>query len=372
MSGDPRTPHDDAERDAWLREALRHAPDAQLGPPSALSDRILREAQAKARSATPPSRRRAAAPLRWWASLGRPAAGAAFASMMLAVAVGLLWWDRPMEDMGPRPSAPANVAEAPVPPAPQASSETAAVAPPAVAPVPAAPPAPAPDRRAKSEPERRRDIARLPAAEPALRRESPIAEAGKVIAQAPAPLAAAPATAAAPVDATHKAARAVEPSPPPPAAAVSRDAALDSALAAKSRTAGLASERAGFAPPQIALEGLRTAVTVQSAHWSWQRGAAEPRPVTDAVSAWLAELDTAAGGQWRRTPDTLALAAGQPADDELVLLHDGRITHRLRIGNDAVHWDMVGDEGRRPLQWHAPIDAPRSRALRESLSAATR
>ena len=31
----------DAERDAWLREALRHAPDASAAPPAALREAIL-------------------------------------------------------------------------------------------------------------------------------------------------------------------------------------------------------------------------------------------------------------------------------------------------------------------------------------------
>ena len=40
-----------AERDAWLRAALRHAPDARAAPPPALSETILAEARATARSA---------------------------------------------------------------------------------------------------------------------------------------------------------------------------------------------------------------------------------------------------------------------------------------------------------------------------------
>ena len=31
----------DAERDAWLREALRHAPDSDALPPSGVSEAIL-------------------------------------------------------------------------------------------------------------------------------------------------------------------------------------------------------------------------------------------------------------------------------------------------------------------------------------------
>jgi hypothetical protein len=39
----------DAERDAWLREALRHAPDSQALPPQGVSDTILARARAATR-----------------------------------------------------------------------------------------------------------------------------------------------------------------------------------------------------------------------------------------------------------------------------------------------------------------------------------
>ena len=56
-------PTRDDEHDAWLREALRHAPDAQARPPSEVSARILREAQARARRGS----------MQWrpWAALAR-------------------------------------------------------------------------------------------------------------------------------------------------------------------------------------------------------------------------------------------------------------------------------------------------------------
>ncbi len=43
---DAREPAGDAEHDPWLREALRHAPDAGAEPPAALSDAILAQARA--------------------------------------------------------------------------------------------------------------------------------------------------------------------------------------------------------------------------------------------------------------------------------------------------------------------------------------
>ena len=60
----------DAERDAWLREALRHAPDSDALPPSGVSEAILLKARAAARGTTPrrgTSRDASAHPLMaWW------------------------------------------------------------------------------------------------------------------------------------------------------------------------------------------------------------------------------------------------------------------------------------------------------------------
>ena len=50
----------DAERDAWLREALRHAPDSDALPPSGVSEAIL----LKARAARATRRRRRDVPTR--------------------------------------------------------------------------------------------------------------------------------------------------------------------------------------------------------------------------------------------------------------------------------------------------------------------
>ena len=55
----------DAERDAWLRGALRYAPDADALPPSGVSEAILLKARGRAQLAAPAARRgavRAAAP----------------------------------------------------------------------------------------------------------------------------------------------------------------------------------------------------------------------------------------------------------------------------------------------------------------------
>src|SRR5205807_7658446 len=88
----PDTPPDiapEAERDAWLHAALRHAPDAELGAPEALSASILQEAQAKARPATAPaSARPPSFATRMWIWLAQPAVGAGLASVMVGTVIG--------------------------------------------------------------------------------------------------------------------------------------------------------------------------------------------------------------------------------------------------------------------------------------------
>ena len=111
----------DAERDAWLREALRHAPDSGALPPAAVSETILAQARAAARGdhgvaarggAPAPTHPLAA----FWDWLARPPVAAGFASVMAATLVGLMWWDQPMDETLPRRTGP--VASTPPKPAP--------------------------------------------------------------------------------------------------------------------------------------------------------------------------------------------------------------------------------------------------------------
>ena len=104
----------DPERDAYLSQALRHAPDAALAPPAALSDAILRQARSATAASIPAdaskpaaaSVRPARAPRRpiadFWLWLARPQVAGGFASVLAATLVGMLWWDRPMDDAMPR------------------------------------------------------------------------------------------------------------------------------------------------------------------------------------------------------------------------------------------------------------------------------
>ncbi|MFL6664037.1 MAG: hypothetical protein ACJ8G7_17835, partial [Rhizobacter sp.] len=137
----PRPPSaDDAERDAWLRAALRHAPDAGVDAPAALSATILAAAHASARRAPGPRRAATPWPARLWHWLAQPAAGAAFASILVATTVGLLWWNRPL----PEAERLVPVTQRPVETQGTPTATTAAGAAPEVAPAPAPQTAPAP------------------------------------------------------------------------------------------------------------------------------------------------------------------------------------------------------------------------------------
>jgi len=119
----------DNERDVWLREALRHAPDADAAPPRDVSETILAQARAAARrGATPAPSAGTHNPIAaLWDWLARPPVAAGFASVMAATIVGLMWWDRPMDEaLPPRPQ-PALPAQ-PAPPDVRAAETAAAPA----------------------------------------------------------------------------------------------------------------------------------------------------------------------------------------------------------------------------------------------------
>ena len=117
--------------DDHLRQALRHAPDADVSAPSDISAQILAAAHRSAAQRPLAMVPAPSAGRRWWAALWhRPGATAALASVVMAGFVGLLWRG---ETPGPA------IEEAPVRATPGAankfSREAAGAAPPAVAPV---------------------------------------------------------------------------------------------------------------------------------------------------------------------------------------------------------------------------------------------
>ena len=124
----PAEPASGPEHDAWLREALRHAPDAAAAPPLLLREAILAEARAAARVApyrSAPSISFVDRFAEFWSWLARPPVAAGFASVMAATLVGLMWWDRPMDEAMPQPPAPSVVA---APTADRATAKQAAEA----------------------------------------------------------------------------------------------------------------------------------------------------------------------------------------------------------------------------------------------------
>jgi len=349
------TPHDDPARDAWLSEALRHAPDADAAPSAELSNAILRHARqaVKVPLAREPARR--PKPLaQLWAWLARPPVAAGFATVMVATLVGVMWWDQPLDDALPRSDTPAatRAVDAPVAPPPVAEA-----------------PARAPEEPQAFEPERKKESANTAAA-PAPKRDR---------AREPASERRAPATA---TDASR--ARSADAAAPPPAAAPTTPApapapaatgeiTTQSAAAAPARDEAI-QQGSGNAParalaksaPAAATGGALSLRAQDSAtplltideprRWSWQRDAAM-RAMTPALQGWLVQLDRAA--RWRPTDSPPPAASSSHA--VLQLWRDGVPRATITLGDDAV-WLTPADG--------APMTAPLAPAAAASLKAA--
>jgi hypothetical protein len=372
-------PRDDAPdsvpHDAWLREALRHAPDADALPPSTLSETILRQARAATARAAPPQppsfgQRLAAA----WSWLGRPPVAAGFASVMVAGVVGLMWWDRPIEEsLPPRdaavPAAAPMAAPASMPSIAAVPAQTPA---PATTPAPTTPPAPVaaePTRAPAPSTRRAPALAQAPAREVA-----PPGAAG-----ATAPPAPRPAEAPVVADATAPAA----PSAAPPAAiqesraaaaAADADARAERTERARSATtlskaappAALAARR-DFAAPAMSIGGLRSAIAAQPERWRWSRGGGERRAVQGPLDTWLGQLDGATASRWQaEAADTSA--SRDEAAPSLQLWLDGRLHSTLRLDAGGVVLEPAAASARQ----RATLPASTSEALRAALEQATR
>lgn len=299
---------DDEARDGWLREALRHAPDAQATPPAALSAMILREARAKAPRAV--VRRRTSMLGAMWSLLGQRAFATGLASLMVVTLAGVLWLDLPMEDAQTPPAILA--------PASPAIEERKAV----VQKKPAAPPIRAAEPAIAAPP-------RAPA--PVLK--APTADRAKSAATAPSLLTRAPQS--------QRTGAAAAPS-------------FDDRVS-ESRAAG-------------ALETLRASLASESAGWSWQRGNGPVQPMTPALRQWIDSLDQQAGTRWTRVVEPPAADLRRPADAvrNLHLLRDGHRVETFEFDAGEVRWQHEGRESKAVFQEDA------LRALIDALDRAAR
>lgn len=373
---------DDAAPDAFLRAALRHAPDRELRPSAALSAAIVEAAR---RSVAPPS------PWQWlkrvaveaFEATRRPPVAGALASLMLGTVIVLMWRDGPPPEALPRTDAPAPRVAAPA--APGREPVTAAVAEreadlsqraahaataaaeaatarqraaasevprrsekrvaPAAAPVPATTPEPTPPVAETSPPSQGgtplvRDTGEP--APPAERRE----DLAKATPSDTAPAAAVPSMPAAPVPVPAPAAATTERTRSGPGAAI---AGL-TAPASRRATAETAAD------PLAVLVPARRADAVANAAARLATDAA-----SQAASAWLAELRVAARGRWQSVDPPSVLPwvvlpahAGAPSPG------------RVAIDGEAAWWQPADAAADRA--WRAPLTPETLARLREAMA----
>lgn len=388
--GFPDAPPDDSPdepaRDAWLSEALRHAPDADAAPSVAVREAILRQARAAAASPTPA--RRAGAWQRFsaaWSWLSGPRVAAGFASVMVATVVGLMWWDRPIDEALRPVEPPATVAapEAAPTPAPQPAPQSAPIPAPSP-PAPSAEPSPdsaaaAPPRatlerkreavgpRADASNDRRREAAAAPA---------PPRAADETRAQAEALASARTDKEAQEIDAARerraesaqsKAAAPAMRSAPAAAGGALYAAPAPAASPAVAPPAAAAQSRQARAAP---LGALLEALAEESPRWHWQRDGTGERALTPELQGWLQRLAraVAARSAGAGAGQGSVQAPEQPPVQELRLLRDGGVQAVVRLGADgAVRIDIAGEP---PLT--AQLPAASASGLRRALDDATR
>lgn len=353
----PMQPPQAIEPDAHLRTALRHAPDAALQAPPELGAQIVAAAYRAAAEAPAPAVQ-APKPARasWlWGSTWRLGASGAFASVLMAGVIGLLWRG---EAPGPAAEEVAPAAAAPlVQPAaaPSAEPPTAAAAPvdpqPQPRPQPTLPAArPLPARPATT------DAPHLPALEAKLPpAPPPIMEKTQADATEPLPR---PLAAAAPAAELAVPARAAD-SP------ASRLSLSGSRVATEATSAAGASDRLGAALAPAPAQMRQAAVAASPLPWL--------SASAEAGSAWLAGAPLAAdstglqalqrhtAGHWQGT------SAAQPdAAEALVEWRQGdRLLSRLWLVEHGALWCPVSAN---PAACQlAPLSAQALAELKEKL-----
>lgn len=313
--------------DAHLRQALRHAPDAQLQPPAAVREFILDAARTQARHPRPAALDAPRWALRLWDWLARPAVATGLAGVMAATLVGLMWWDQPLDEALPR--SPSTVV-LPAPASPPASPPTS---PPTPAPAPTAAPTATPARSAAPPP-----ATTAPAAQDKARHD----KATRVHEEA---------AARGPADASVTASPAMRPpavaaAPAPAPTEGAAEPASNHADRLRSLAAAEPPSRRDMARPEFAearaqreaaafvrVSAVRAAIAAEPSRWAWQHDAEGAQPMSDTVTGWLARLDADAGDRWQPV-DT----AVPPTGRELRLLHDGRVQHVFRFTEGGVLW----------------------------------
>lgn len=360
-------PAHDESRDAHLRQALRHAPDAHLQAPSALGDVILKEARAKARDPRPAARPEAAGSAHGlWGWLARPAVATGFAGVMAATLVGLMWWDQPMDEALPRSLVPVA--------APPAADRAAAASTPVISAAPSATPA-VPPKVLSPKPEPARKTAGADAsatAAPQMQgmQGAPGASVGgvamdKAAEEAPPTLRSSPA----PAPAAPLAADTVTGATPPTESKREAPQREHAAMARSENFGRRAAAKAELNESRLQLEAeaytrvasVRAAIAAEPARWSWQRSSAAAQPMNDDVYAWLAQLDGSAGTGWQPR-DAQETAA--PKGRLLALLREGQTLHSFQLTERGVLWQ------RGQSSWHVPLPAETLASLQAALDKA--
>lgn len=304
------------DRDAWLDAALRHAPDAELGPSARLRAEILRQAHAAAQP-----RSAWLNPLMWIDALvARPALGAGLAGVFVATIVIALWapWaDAPVAEVASAPADAASAAPFVTAQAPAAATPTAPAAEPAREAAKSADArreraAPRSDRPAAKSEAKREVTATAPAAPPPAVARAEEAKSTERRGSATGSVAAGNAADAA--------------APAAPAAELALPAAAPPPAAARAALRGRPEDLAPLTAPR---RGLRT----EPDAWSWQRGGNAPEPVNDALRQWLDKLDAATAGRWEVID---ADPPGARALGTLTLLREERVHTIVRIESDGV------------------------------------